>query len=506
MEQPLSLTPRRRWAVTIGVMTGMFLAALEGTVVGTAMPTVIAALGGLSHYSWVFSAYLLTSTVSVPLWGKLSDLYGRSLLYQIGVGVFLLGSALSGLATSMPQLIAFRALQGLGAGALVPIAMTIIADIFTLQQRTKMQGLFSGVWGISSVVGPLVGGFITDQWNWRWVFFINIPFGIASALIIGFTLPERERPEKPSIDYLGAVTLTASMTLLMLALVETETPMPVWARPLLFAISGMLLIWFFFVERRAPEPMIPFDLFHSRVVTVGTIVGFLAGIGMFGAISFVPLFAQGVRGSTATEAGSLLTPLMLSWVMSSIIGGRLLLRMGYKPMVILGTILMTAGFFLFATFDQTTPRWHLLLDLTIIGTGLGLVMLTLLIALQHSVPRAQLGIATSLNLFSRSIGGAIGVAIMGTILTVGMRGVHFDPRLILHGGSFAPSPDVQEALANALQKIFIFGGIFSVGSIIASFFLPGGVAGDLAPTERDSHRSEDLMMAELGTMPEHEES
>lgn len=503
MEQPLTLSPRRRWAVTIGVMTGMFLAALEGTVVGTAMPTVIAALGGLAHYSWVFSAYLLTSTVSVPLWGKLSDLYGRRPLYMAGVAVFLVGSALSGLATSMPQLIAFRALQGLGAGALVPIAMTIIADIFTLQQRTKMQGLFSGVWGISSVVGPLVGGFITDQWNWRWVFFINIPFGIASALIIGFNLPERERPLKPSIDYLGALTLTASMTLLMLALVETESAMPAWARPLLFAASGILLIWFVFVERRAPEPMIPFQLFHNRVVAVGTIVGFLAGIGMFGAISFVPLFAQGVRGSTATEAGSLLTPLMLSWVISSIIGGRLLLRIGYKPMVILGTMLMTVGFFLFGTFDQTTPRWHLLLDLAVIGTGLGLVMLTLLIALQHSVPRAQLGIATSLNLFSRSIGGAIGVAVMGTILTVGMRGVHFDPRLILHGGSTAASPVIQEALGNALRKIFIFGGIFSVGSIIASFFLP---AVDLTPSERDSHRSEDLMMAELGTMPEHEES
>src|SRR5688572_1787099 len=215
---------KHRTIVTAGILLGMLLGALEATVVGTAMPTVVAVLGGLNRYSWVFSAYLLTSTVTVPLWGKLSDLYGRRVLYQTGVGLFLLGSALSGLSQSMSQLIAFRALQGLGAGALLPLGLTIIADIFTFEQRARMQGLFSGVWGISSVIGPLIGGFITDHWSWRWVFFVNLPFGLVSALIIGLALPERELPAKPSIDYAGAATLTASMTALMLGLMETVGP------------------------------------------------------------------------------------------------------------------------------------------------------------------------------------------------------------------------------------------------------------------------------------------
>src|SRR5215218_8917607 len=220
-ERPtLLMSTRRRWAVTAGVMTGMFLAALEATVVGTAMPTVISSLGGLNQYSWVFSAYLITSTVTVPVWGKLSDLYGRRLFYQIGIAVFLAGSVLSGMSTSMTQLIVFRAVQGLGAGALVPLGMTIIGDIFTLEERARMQALFSGVWGLSSVVGPIVGGFITDQINWRWVFFINLPIGIVAALIIGFALREPKRDSKPTIDYAGAILLMSAISLLMLAMVE----------------------------------------------------------------------------------------------------------------------------------------------------------------------------------------------------------------------------------------------------------------------------------------------
>src|ERR671916_429764 len=216
----LSMSAPRRWAVTAGVMTGMFLAALEATVVGTAMPTVIASLGGLSHYSWVFSAYLITSTVTLPVWGKLSDLYGRRLFYQLGIAVFLVGSVLSGVSTSMTQLIVFRAIQGLGAGALIPLGMTIIGDIYTLEERARMQALFSGVWGLSSVIGPVVGGFITDQLSWRWVFYINLPVGLAAALIIGLALKEPKRHERPAIDYAGAATLMIAITLLMLALVE----------------------------------------------------------------------------------------------------------------------------------------------------------------------------------------------------------------------------------------------------------------------------------------------
>src|SRR5215210_1568346 len=216
----LSMSAGRRWAVTAGVMTGMFLAALEATVVGTAMPTVIAVLGGLSHYSWVFSAYLITSTVTVQVWGKLSDLYGRRLFYQLGIAVFLLGSVLSGMSATMTQLIVFRAIQGLGAGALIPLGMTIIGDVYTVEERARMQAFFSGVWGLSSVIGPVVGGFITDQLSWRWVFYVNLPVGLAAALIMQFALKEPKRHGRPSIDYAGAALLMASITLLMLALVE----------------------------------------------------------------------------------------------------------------------------------------------------------------------------------------------------------------------------------------------------------------------------------------------
>ncbi|HUP50134.1 MAG TPA: MFS transporter, partial [Thermoanaerobaculia bacterium] len=332
------ISSRRRMAITAGVMTGMFLAALEATIVGTAMPTVVASLGGLAHFSWVFSAYLLASTVSVPLWGKLSDLYGRRLYYQLAIGIFLAGSVLSGVAQSMPQLIAARALQGLGAGGLIPLGMTIIGDVYTVHERARMQGLFSGVWGLSSIIGPLIGGFITDQWSWRWVFFINVPFGIAAAAIMGIALLEREPATRPSIDYLGAAVLTVSVTLLMLALVDGGTIAELLRlRNLtIFVVVMALLAWFIRIERRSAEPVVPLELFRNRIVALAMIIGFLAGVAMFGAISFVPLFAQGSRGVSATAAGSFLTPLMLSWVTASVVGGRMLIRLGWRPLVVSG--------------------------------------------------------------------------------------------------------------------------------------------------------------------------
>lgn len=424
LERPLlEMSNRRRWAVTIGVMTGMAIAALEATVVGTAMPTVIASLGGINHYSWVFSAYLVTSTVTVPVWGKLSDLYGRGLLYQIGIGVFLLGTLLSGMADSMTQLIIFRAIQGLGAGALVPLGMTIIGDSFTLKERAKMQAYFSGVWGLSSVIGPMIGGFITDQISWRWVFFVNLPIGVAAAVIIGFALKEPKNTQKPVVDYAGAVTLMLAISLLMLAMVEGGNSIQsVFSSQnlVLFAAGGVLLAIFGWIERHAKDPIIPFHLFRDRTVAVSVAAGFLGGIAMFGAISFIPLFAQGALGMTATQAGSLLTPLMLSWVSMSIIGGRLLLRIGYRAITIAGFVVLTAGFVLLATFDRGTPQFRLYLDLILIGCGLGMTMLTLLIAVQQAVARNELGSATSLNQFSRAIGGAFGVAIMGAVLTAGL--------------------------------------------------------------------------------------
>lgn len=490
------MSPGRRRFVTAGVMTGMLLAALEGTVVGTAMPTIVAALGGLAHYSWVFSAYLLTSTVTVPVWGKLSDLFGRRRLFQIGVAVFLVGSAACGFAQTMTQLIVSRAVQGVGAGALVPLAMTIIGDIFTLQERAKMQGLFSGVWGVSSVFGPLLGGFITDQLSWRWVFLVNLPVGIAAALIIGFGLIEPKREGRAAIDYAGAAVLTTAVTALLLILGDGSTPANLLntRNVLLMVAVAALFVWFVKIERNAADPIVPLVLFRNRVVSVAIVIGFLAGIAMFAAITFVPLLAQGVLGTSATAAGSFLTPLMLAWVFSSIIGGRLLLRLGSRTLVLTGLVFMLGGFAALATFSKTTPRLVMVVELIFIGAGLGLTMLTLLIASQHSVPREQLGITTSLNQFSRSIGGALGVALLGAMLAAGLAEFSRDPNALVNPEArarIAPAElaALQGALQNTLRTIFWASAAVVGVALVAALRMPAGKVAD-ADGER-------MVMAEM---------
>ncbi|MEP7213591.1 MAG: MDR family MFS transporter [Acidobacteriota bacterium] len=520
-EDGFVFSQRRRIAITIGVMTGMFIAALEATIVGTAMPTVIASLGGLNHYSWVFSAYLVTSTVTVPVWGKLSDLYGRRLLYQIGIGVFLVGTALSGFSTSMTQLIIFRAIQGLGAGALVPLGMTIIGDTFSVAERAKMQAYFSGVWGLSSVVGPVVGGFITDQISWRWVFWVNLPVGVLAALIIGLALKEPKPTTKPTIDYAGAALLMIAVSVLMLALVENGSGSLFGAQNIALLITAAVLLGvFYWVETRAKDPVIPFDLFRNRTIAVGVTCGFLAGIAMFGAISFVPLFAQGVLGFSATQAGSLLTPLMLSWVSMSVIGGRLMLKVSPRIITFIGFAVLTLGFVLLSFFGTDSPRYWLYFDLVIIGAGLGLTMLTLLIAVQQAVERSQLGIATSLNQFARAIGGAIGVAVLGAVLTGGLA---YQLRAVAADGSgvftaqqaedfasnpnalIAPSADNQigdaqlHALRSSMQKairpVFLVGAVMSLLAFFVSLFLPKHMN-----TGREDIDGERMLMAEQTTI------
>lgn len=522
----LPLSPARRRLVTAGIMTGMFLAALEATVIATAMPTVIAALGGMSRYSWVFSAYLVASTVTVPVWGKLSDLYGRRLFYQIGIAIFLVGSILSGLSHSINALIVYRTIQGAGAGALIPLGMTIIGEIFTVEQRARMQGLFSGVWGVASIIGPLLGGFITDQISWRWVFFVNVPFGIAAALIIGLALEEPARHGRPAIDYAGAVALTGSVTMLLLALVGGGgTVASLFGTRNVALMIGAAIVFALFlrIERRAAEPIVPLDLFRDRVVSVAILIGFLTGVAMFGAITYVPLFAQGAQGTSATAAGSLLTPLMLAWVTMSVVGGRLLLRIGYRPMVLAGLTLMTAAFAIFWTFDRETPRSWMITDLALLGAGLGLTMLTLLLAVQQSVPRIRLGIATSLNQFSRSIGGAVGVAVMGAVLSIGLH-LHLGQAAAAGGGGaisarqatrLADDPSalidpaerallsptalemLQSSLARSLRPVFLVGACVSLlALLIAIFRMPARIPG----FEHSFAEGERMVIAEMATL------
>lgn len=532
-DQPhVMLSRQRRRVVTAGVMLGMFLAALEATVVGTAMPTVIASLGGLDRYSWVFSAYLLTSTVTVPVWGRLSDLYGRRMFYLIGVAFFLIGSALSGASHSIEQLIVFRAIQGLGAGALIPLSMTINGDIYTLRERTRMQGLFSGVWGLASILGPLAGGFITDHISWRWVFYINIPFGLAAAVVVGVALVEPKRQSRPVIDYLGAIWLTIAITLLLLVLVESGDP-TIWTKPItLVAVAGILIFsaLFAWTEQRAPEPIVPFSLFRNRIIGVGSITAFMVGAAMFGALSFIPLFVQGTLGGTATEAGALLTPFLLGWVIMSVVGGRLMLRIGYRSTILAGLVVLVASFGVLATFGSTTPRSWLIGDVLAMGIGMGLVMFALLITVQNSVSRGQLGIATSLNQFSRSIGQTVGVAVMGTVMTISLashtaeiqkqsglpeadvaRTVHNPSALIDPIARAAQNPELikamKGALAGALHNVFLTGVAFAVLALLSGFWLPASeiktdtkAAREEAQIPRSPAECERMLMAEMTTI------
>jgi EmrB/QacA subfamily drug resistance transporter len=453
----------RRGVATLGVLGGTFLAAIEATIVATAMPTVVGQFGGLSHYSWVFSGYLLTCTVTMPLWGKLSDLYGRRPFYLAAVGLFLLGSALSGAAQSMTQLIVFRAIQGLGAGGLLPLGMTILGDLYTLEERARTQGLFSGVWGIASIVGPFVGGYVTDALSWRWVFYLNLPFGAVAAGLVGVALIEPVRARRPRIDFTGAAVMIASVTALMLALSqagEREAAISPAQIAALLAAAVVLGAIFIVIERRSAEPIVPLDLFADRLVTAVTVSGFLVGVAMFGALSFVPLFVQAALGGSATEAGQALAPLLLGWVTMSIVSGRLLPRIGYRPLILGGLTAVTAGFVGLLRVGHGSRPSALYLDLGLMGLGMGATMLALLLALQNAVPRSRLGVATSLGQFTRTVGGAIGVSMMGAIIAISLP----------PGGETDPA-----AMARALHNAFVAGAIVAVLAFVTALRVPAGL-------------------------------
>ena len=481
------LTERRRWAITAGLLLGIFLAALEATVVSTAMPTVVASLGGLDRYSWVFSAYLLTSTASVPLWGRLSDLYGRRRVYLAAIGLFLVGSMLAGVSRSMLQLVLFRAVQGLGAGGLIPLALTMIGELYTLAERTRMQAVFSSVWGVSSIAGPLIGGFITDFISWRWVFYLNLPIGLVAGLIIHRTLPERAHAHKATLDWQGGLLLFLSTTLLLVALSEAS---PAWAAIALGAIGA-----FAYVERTAVDPILPFALFRNRTVTVATTVGFLAGMALFGAISFIPLLIQVTTGGSATSAGQILTPIYLMWVLASIVAARLLLRVGARASAVAGTAAVFASLIALPWLAVGTSRAAVFVDMGLMGTGLGFALLSLLLAVQHSVPPTELGIATSLNLFARSIGGAVGVSIMGAILAAGLSGSpRLAPGALEAAGLAGLTPELRQQLIMSLQRAFATGAVAAGLALVASFWVPP-FAGRVKP-----NTSEQMLAARMTTL------
>jgi EmrB/QacA subfamily drug resistance transporter len=455
---------RRVVLITLGVMMSLFMASMESTVIATAMPTIVSQLGGLESYSWVFAIYMLTSTTVGPIFGKLSDIYGRRPVYMVAISIFAIGSLLCGLATTMPQLIGARAVQGLGAGGLLPLAFIIVGDIFTLEQRAKMQGLFSGVWGVSSVAGPLIGGLLVDSISWHWVFLINLPAAAVAAALVWTAWSGQGRPAgpRPAIDYAGAGLLAVTVVTLLLGLNDLRSPTG-WALLSVAAVSFAALLW---AELRAESPILPIRLFRWRLFAVACAHGVLAGWVLFGGMSYVPLFVQGVLGTSATEAGTTLTPMLLAWVLSSIISSRLLLRVSYRALVITGMAFFLAGSLLMLRVRPEMSQIELMLAVGLMGLGMGASIPAFLISVQSTVEKRNLGAATATLQFSRTIGGTFGVAVLGALLSArlaaALLGAGLDPATVNidallgegAGQATALGGQARVALASAMAQMF----------------------------------------------------
>ena len=411
---------RSKLAILSGVVLAMLLSSLDQTIVSTAMPTIVQELHGLEHISWVFTAYMLGSTVTVPIYGKLSDIFGRRNLYLLGIIIFLLGSVLCGLSQNMTQLIVFRGIQGIGGGAMMVNSFAIIGDVFPPAERGKYQGYIGGVFGLSSIAGPLLGGWITDNTSWRWVFYVNIPLGIIAIAVLASTLPKiAAHVKNKKIDWWGGFFILATLVPLLLSLVWGGSVYQWFSwqiiSSLIIAIISLLI--FIKVERRTKNPILSLELFHNKVFLVSVCALFLTSMGMFGAIIYVPIFSQGVIGGSATHAGLVLTPMMLSLVVASALSGQIISRTGkYKILAIVGTAIIVAGLIYFSTIGVTTTNFALILRMIVLGIGLGATMPIFTLAVQSAFPKERLGEVTAGTQLFRSVGGTVGTAILGGIM------------------------------------------------------------------------------------------
>jgi len=417
-QAPAGLARRDVLLVFSGLMLGMFLAALDQTIVATAGPTIISDLGGLSLYAWVFSAYILTQTVMLPVFGKLSDLYGRKRFYILGLLIFMGGSILSGAAQNIDELIVSRAIQGVGSGAFFPIALAIVGVAFPPAMRGRLQGIFASVFGIAAVVGPSAGSYIVSAINWRWIFYINLPLGIASLILITLGIKEsRNTNSRPTVDVLGVTTLTAWVVLLILGFLDGGTTYAwvSWQEAVTFAGSAALFVVFLIVERRAKEPVIPLGLFRIRTVSSCSAVAFLRGVGFFAVISFLPLFVQAAMGGSVDDGRNALYGFLLPLIVTAIIGGQLAVRVNYRGVIMAGLLTMTLGVFLLTGISQASTVLDIAERSAVMGLGAGLTFASIVIAVQYSVPREKIGVASSLAQFMSNLGATIGLAILGAV-------------------------------------------------------------------------------------------
>ena len=461
LRQRLATTPPgyryskgRILAIYSGLMVALLLAALDQTIVATALPRVVSELGGITQYSWVFTAYMLGSTVTVPLYGRLGDVYGRKPLFIVSISIFILGSALCGAAQNMVQLVVFRAILGIGAGGIFPLTLAMVGMIVPPRDRGRYQGLIGSVFAAASIIGPLIGGFIVDNASWRWIFYVNLPVGGVALAVILATMPKRPYKQEHYIDWLGAGILALGTSSLLLGLVWGGRDYPWSSFQVLGALTAavVLLALFGLWERRVPEPIIPFHLLRNQTVAASVACMAFVGMAMFGTISYVPLFVQGVIGTSATSSGVVLTPLLLGAVTTSFISGQIVSRTGrYRPNTLLGPLILGAGELLLWRLSVNATNAQAARDMVIAGIGLGLMMQIFVLSVQNSVSRAEMGTATALTQFSRSIGATLGVTLMGVIVNQGL-----PPSVREHGTVIHRLPPAgREALANALHPAFL---------------------------------------------------
>ncbi|MCI1694553.1 MDR family MFS transporter [Aneurinibacillus aneurinilyticus] len=473
--------------VTIAMLVATFLAAIEVTIVSTAMPRIVSDLGGLKLISWVFAIYLLTTSVTTPIYGKLADLFGRKVIFTFGTAVFLLGSALCGLAQSMEQLIVYRAIQGIGAGAVLPVTFTIIGDIYSFEERAKIQGLFSSVWGISGIVGPLVGGFFVDVLSWHWIFFVNIPFGIIAVIMVWMYLNESFEKKKQHIDYAGAVTFTVGMCALLYAFLTGGQEYS-WGSGIiltLFAVAVIFLGVFIIVEIKSQEPMLPLQLFSIRSISISNLVSFIVSAVLIAITAYLPMWIQGVYGGAATNSGLALAPMSIGWLLGAIASGQLMIRIRTRNTALIGLATIMLASLWLALISMGTSQFVIIAIMFITGLGFGLAVTVFTVTVQSSVDWKLRGAATASNSFVRTLGQTVGIALFGTLFNSaiarymqehGMEaGTDMNQLLSPEAASHLPAQlimSMREGLAYALHNVFLIMCIVAVMALVAGLWMP----------------------------------